>query len=273
MAEGQRRLLWSPSESFLETLSLTSSRHSHSNSVESMSSETSVDSILGIYGVALDRRESRETVSRNTSLTSNGSLVLNTGLDLKERITREVLKERDEDEHTPIIDRVLRRDSFFPTRRAPRPPFPITPAKPTRKPNLTESWIDLSEDDDDEDNEDDRSLPEQEEEEEEDEPEPMPIQPYRRKKLSAIVERGVQSTTLQKIEGDILRMLTENQTTEPLRLTPKAATVSERRKTSFGGRFMDKMRRSLSKRNASFDSADTDWRRKRTSYVGFDYMI
>ena len=116
---------------------------------------------------------------------------------------------------------------------------------------------------------------EEEEEEEEEDPEPMPIQPYRRKKPSSnvsVVERP-QSAILQKIEGDIMRMLMENQPVEPLRLTPKHTNMAQKRTSSFGNLFA-KMRRTLtitSRRNDALVSSDSEWNAKRASYFDFDY--
>ena len=110
------------------------------------STESSLDlargPLSGAGGAKLRKRSaSRElSVSRNTSLTSTGSIV--------EMVMTGKFPERDPDQHTPIIDRVLRRNSFLPTRPAPRPPGGYGPNVIAKsKPKLQESWIDLSDDD------------------------------------------------------------------------------------------------------------------------------
>jgi len=268
---------WGSSGAYIEVASPPSS-HAHSKSLDSTASSrtSTTDSLLDIARGPRD-------VSRNTSLTSTESIKLDRAIGL--------LREEEEEEfgdHTPIIDRVLKRNSFIPTRPAPKPPgYSARPQSAMkRKPFPFESWIDLSEDDEDDEEEEGEALDALKELDEPEEEEPMPCQPYRRRKRSIVSERR-QSMAMQKIEGDIMRMLMENSTledTEPLRLpskeplppirrgAPHVEKKAERRQSTFGS-FMSKMKRTLSTRKVEpvHTLHEFDWNSKRGSYFEFDH--
>jgi hypothetical protein len=247
------------------------SGHSHSKSFESWHSSSTSTSES-----SLDLARGLGEVSRNTSLTSN--------ISIKYDDRNLILEEEEEDDYsTPIIDRVLRRSSFIPTRPAPKPPgyvytntntYSARPTATGRWQIPLESWIDLSEDEDEVD--------------EIAEEEPMPIQPYRRRKRM-IDENRQCPATMHKIEDDIMRMLMENQTIEttpPLRLPLKepppvesrpvtrAMDRTEKRQSGFGLLMNKVFKRTMSRRDSTRVANDrVDWNQKRGSYFEFDYTI